>query len=161
MKIIVNISDSLFKRAKRLAKIQQATFEEITEAALQAYVYLRERSHQPFKLKKASVRGKRISKEISSTPWCNTMEYIYEGRGSKSSSHLKPRVPAKDPLRTHPYLSRVTFIENPMLPLNREEPSTCLVCHDQKTREALKQINAGEGLSAENIFPYLDTWGTD
>jgi hypothetical protein len=77
MKTTVEISDALFREAKRYAAAHELTFREVLETGLRAVVE-KKRSAKPFKLRDASFTGKGTA---TGHAWPEIRAMIYEGRG--------------------------------------------------------------------------------
>jgi hypothetical protein len=81
MKTTVEISDSLARQARELARREKTTLRELIEAGLRAV--LRERRRRgTFRLRDASVGGKGLQPEFRGADWERVREAAYEGRGT-------------------------------------------------------------------------------
>lgn len=80
MKTTIELSDALFRQAKRLAAQQGTTLRALVEGALRDLLE-RTRRHREFTLRDASVDGKGLSEEFRGAEWEAIRETMYEGRG--------------------------------------------------------------------------------
>jgi|KBSSwiStaDraftv2_1062776.scaffolds.fasta_scaffold4990731_1 hypothetical protein len=78
MKTTVEISDALFKEAKRYAAKNDLTFRQVVEIALRQAISTTAKPKKPFKLKDGSVSGNGMVKDYT---WDEIRDMIYEGRG--------------------------------------------------------------------------------
>jgi len=81
MKTTVEISDSLLLEARRLAAREGVTLRTLVERGLQRVVAESERG-EPFKLRRASFRGKGLQVEFRDASWDRLRDAAYEGRGT-------------------------------------------------------------------------------
>jgi hypothetical protein len=81
MKTTVEISDSLLREARRLAAREGVTLRTLVERGLHRVVA--ETTHgAPFKLRRASFRGKGRQPELRDASWDRVRDLAYEGRGT-------------------------------------------------------------------------------
>ena len=79
MKTTVDISDALFREARRYAHDHDLTFRQVIEAGLRQVVASESASAaKPFRLEKRSFRGDGMLKDYS---WPEIRSVIYEGQG--------------------------------------------------------------------------------
>jgi hypothetical protein len=81
MKTTVEISDPLLKDARALAAREGTTLRALIEQGLRHVVADKKRSKRPFKLRKASFKGRGLTPEAAELGWEKIRELIYEGRG--------------------------------------------------------------------------------
>lgn len=81
MKTTVEISDSLFTKARRYASRRGLTLRAVIEQGLRQVIAEPE-SAQGFRLRRASVRGQGLSAEMQTAGWEAIRAAAYEGRGS-------------------------------------------------------------------------------
>lgn len=81
MKTTVVISDSLLREAKRVAAREGTTVRSLIEQGLRHAVGQRQRTH-PFRLRKASFKGKGLSAEARHLGWDRLRDLAYAGRGA-------------------------------------------------------------------------------
>jgi hypothetical protein len=75
MKTTVEISDALFKEAKRYAAKHDLTFRQVVEIGLRETVLSTGKPKKPFKLKDGSVGGDGMLKDFT---WDEIMELSYD-----------------------------------------------------------------------------------
>ena len=80
MKTTIEITDSLFKEAKDLARAEETTLRALVEEGLHE-VIKRRRKRRRFKLRDASVGGKGLQPEYDGAGWDKLRRAAYEGRG--------------------------------------------------------------------------------
>jgi hypothetical protein len=80
MKMTINISDALYKKALKLAVEQRTTLKALVEEGLRRIIAERQ-GGTPFKLRKATFRGKRLQPDVKHGGWQGIRDSIYEGRG--------------------------------------------------------------------------------
>ncbi len=80
MKTTLEITDSLFQEAKRIAARDKTTLRDLVEQGLRKILVERKRPKK-FKLKDCSVKGEGLTAEFRDAPWEKIREAIYEGRG--------------------------------------------------------------------------------
>ena len=81
MKTTIEISDSLMRQAKAMARREGVTLRTLVEAGLRALIQERKAKH-PFVLRDASFRGEGLQPEFRSEHWDDLRDAIYEGRGA-------------------------------------------------------------------------------
>lgn len=82
MKTTIDISDSLLVEAKRLARDEGVTLKAIVERGLRRMVVETEKTgDQPFRLRKASFKGKGLQPGLDEGSWERIRDMAYEGRG--------------------------------------------------------------------------------
>jgi hypothetical protein len=80
MKTTIEISDSLLREARKVAAREGVTLRTLVERGL--YRVVAETKHgTPFKLRRASFRGKGLQPEQRDASWDRLRESAYEGRG--------------------------------------------------------------------------------
>jgi len=79
MKTSIEISDSLFKRARALAARDGRSLRELVEAGLRLVIERDEKSPQ-FHLRDASVGGRGLKHGLTHDDWGKIPEIAYEGR---------------------------------------------------------------------------------
>jgi hypothetical protein len=80
MKTTVEISDPLLREARRLAAREGVTLRTVIERGLHRVV-ADAKSSKPFKLRRASVKGKGLQPEFRNATWETIRDEIYRGRG--------------------------------------------------------------------------------
>jgi hypothetical protein len=80
MKTTIEIPDSLFKEAKRLAARDGTTVKTLIENGLRQVISQRKHPHV-FKLRKATFKGRGIQPSASGLNWDQLRELVYEGQG--------------------------------------------------------------------------------
>ena len=80
MKTTVEISDPLLEKAKRVAAREGTTVRALIEQGLREVLAGRKRL-RPFRLRKASFRGKGLQPGAQGMSWKKLREITYEGRG--------------------------------------------------------------------------------
>ncbi|HLY60206.1 MAG TPA: type II toxin-antitoxin system VapB family antitoxin [Terriglobia bacterium] len=81
MKTTIEIPDSLLKEVKNLALKEHTTVRAVVEEGLRRIVVDRKRA-RPFKLRKASFRGKGMQPRMAGSTWTEIRDTIYQGRGA-------------------------------------------------------------------------------
>jgi hypothetical protein len=80
MKTTVEISDSLLREARKIAAREGLTLRALVERGLHRVIA--ETNHSaPFKLRRASFKGKGLQAELRDASWDEIRERVYEGRG--------------------------------------------------------------------------------
>ena len=79
MKTTVEISDALFKEAKRYAAKHDLTFRQVVEIGLRETISSAAKPKKPFKLKDGSFKGGHGM--VKDYTWDEIRDMIYEGRG--------------------------------------------------------------------------------
>ena len=80
MKTTVQIPDSLFEEARKLANREQTTLKALIEEGLRRIIADRNR-RTVFRLRKASFKGNGLRPDLAGAPWDQIRELSYEGRG--------------------------------------------------------------------------------
>lgn len=80
MKTTVEISDSLLRQARELAAREGVTLRALVERGLHRVVAETEQG-RPFKLRRASFKGKGLREELRDASWERLRDLSYEGRG--------------------------------------------------------------------------------
>lgn len=81
MKTSVEIPDSLFEQAKRLASRERTTLRALIEEGLRRLIAER-KAPKPFKLRRVTFRGKGLQSGMAGASWQEIRDKIYEGRGA-------------------------------------------------------------------------------
>jgi hypothetical protein len=81
MKTTVEIADALLQAARRAATREGTTVRAIIERGLRR-VLQEEASRTPFKLRKASFKGKGLQRELAGQEWGAIRDAAYKGRGA-------------------------------------------------------------------------------
>jgi len=80
MKTTVEISDSLMREARKLAKREGLTFRDLVERGLHRVV-AESKQDKPFKLRSVTFKGNGLRPELRGASWEKIRELIYEGHG--------------------------------------------------------------------------------
>ena len=80
MKTTVQISDSLFEEARKVAHREKTTLKALVEEGLRRIVSERRR-RGAFRLRKATFKGKGLQAHLGGASWEKIRELSYEGRG--------------------------------------------------------------------------------
>jgi hypothetical protein len=82
MKTTIQISDSLFKEARKVAHEEGTTLRALVEEGLRKAVSERHRrGSKAFRLRKATFKGKGLQPPLSGAAWDRILDASYEGRG--------------------------------------------------------------------------------
>jgi len=81
MKTTIEIADSLFEEAKRIAGSERITLRTLVEEGLRRALEERKRRASGFRLRKAGYKGKGMQPGVSEGDWEAVVAAIYEGRG--------------------------------------------------------------------------------
>ena len=81
MKTTVDIPDSLFKDARRLAQRENTTLKALIEQGLRRTLAER-KSQKTFHLRDARFHGKGLQPDMEGATWEHIRDLIYEGRGA-------------------------------------------------------------------------------
>ena len=81
MKTTVEISDSLLRDVRRLAAREGVTLRALVERGLHR-VIAETRHSAPFKLRRASFKGKGLQPELRHAPWDRLRDLAYEDHGA-------------------------------------------------------------------------------
>jgi hypothetical protein len=80
MKTTIEISDALLKEARKAAAREGVTLRTLVERGLHRVV-AETRSSAPFKLRRASFKGRGLQAEQREASWEKLRDLAYEGRG--------------------------------------------------------------------------------
>jgi CRISPR/Cas system-associated protein Csm6 len=80
MKTTIQIPDSLFEEARKLAHRERTTLKSLVEQGLRKVISERKRRKR-FRLRKASFKGKGLQAHLAGASWEQIREISYEGRG--------------------------------------------------------------------------------
>jgi hypothetical protein len=80
MKTTMEISDSLLRDARKLAAREGVTLRALVERGLHRVV-AETRTGAPFKMRRASFKGKGLQPEFRDASWERIRDLTYEGRG--------------------------------------------------------------------------------
>lgn len=83
MKTTIDIADSLLQQAKRLAAAEGTTVRELVEVGLRNVLQQRQSRSVPFKLRRASFKGKGLQPAMQEVHWDDIRERAYAGRGGR------------------------------------------------------------------------------
>ena len=81
MKTTVEISDPLLREARKLAAREGVTLRMIIERGLHRVVS-ETKQGTPFKLRRASFKGKGLQPDLRHASWERVRDLVYEGRGT-------------------------------------------------------------------------------
>jgi len=82
MKTTIQISDSLFKEARKVAHQERTTLRALVEEGLRKVVSERHRTKEKgFRLRKATFKGKGLQSHLGGASWDRILDISYEGRG--------------------------------------------------------------------------------
>lgn len=82
MKTTIELSNALFREAKKHAAQKGISFRELVETGLKMAIGLAKSSPKKFKLKNGSVGGKGLAPGLEWGDWETIRDMIYEGRGT-------------------------------------------------------------------------------
>jgi hypothetical protein len=80
MKTTVEIPDSLFEEARKLAHRDRTTLKVLVEEGLRKIITDR-KSRKGFRLRKVTFKGNGLQSPLSGASWDRIRELSYEGRG--------------------------------------------------------------------------------
>lgn len=81
MKTTIDIHDSLFKEARKLAQRDRTTLKALVEQGLRRVIA--DRKQRPeFRLRKASFKGQGLNPQLAEASWEEIRALSYEGRGA-------------------------------------------------------------------------------
>jgi hypothetical protein len=80
MKTTIQIPDSLFKEARKVALQEQTTMKALIEAGLRRIIS-EHKQRERFKLRKATFKGKGLQPDFEGASWSKLRDVSYEGRG--------------------------------------------------------------------------------
>jgi hypothetical protein len=81
MKTTLDISDPLLNEARKVALREGTTLRALVERGLRQVV-AEKRRKTPFRLRKASFKGRGLRPELADAGWDRLRDLAYEGRGS-------------------------------------------------------------------------------
>ena len=81
MKTTVEISDALLEETKKIAAREDVTVRTLIEQGLRQVVAQRKQRRGPFRLRKATFKGRGLSAEARAAGPERLRELAYEGRG--------------------------------------------------------------------------------
>ena len=81
MKTTIDIPNSLFQEAKKIAHERGSTLKEILQVALHSFLRQAKSPAKSFRLRKHAFRGHGLVKGLSEGDWGEIRRRIYEGRG--------------------------------------------------------------------------------
>lgn len=81
MKTTVEIADPLLREARKIAAREGVTLRALVERGLHRVV-AETRHGTPFKLRRASFRGKGLQQDLRDASWDKLRELAYKGRGA-------------------------------------------------------------------------------
>jgi len=81
MKTAIEISDPLLREARKLAEREGVTLRALVERGLRRVV-TETRPGAPFKLRRASFKGKGQQADVRGASWSRLRDLAYEGRGA-------------------------------------------------------------------------------
>jgi hypothetical protein len=82
MKTTIQIPDSLFEEARRVAQRERVTMRSLVEAGLRRVLADHARTKRGgFRLRKAAFRGKGLQPGLEGASWDRIRDASYEGRG--------------------------------------------------------------------------------
>lgn len=82
MKTTIEIADSLFAEAREVAAARNTTLRALVEAGLRQVLQEQRSRHAPFKLRRATFKGKGLRTELQGQPFDRLRDMAYEGRGT-------------------------------------------------------------------------------
>ena len=80
MKTTIQISDSLFEEARKLAHRERTTLKALVEQGLRRIISERKRRNG-FRLRKVTFHGQGMQPPLAGASWEHIRELSYEGRG--------------------------------------------------------------------------------
>jgi len=80
MKTTIQIPDSLFEEARRVAQRERVTMRSLVEAGLRQVLSDRAK-RGAFRLRRATFRGKGLQPGLEGASWDRIRDAIYEGHG--------------------------------------------------------------------------------
>ncbi len=80
MKTTIQIPDSLFKEAQKMAREEHTTMKALIEAGLRR-VISEHRQRERFKLRRATFKGRGLQPDFEGASWDKLRDTSYEGRG--------------------------------------------------------------------------------
>jgi hypothetical protein len=80
MKTTIEISDPLLREARKVAEREGITLRALVERGLRRVV-IETKPGAPFKLRRASFKGKGLQADVRGASWDRLRDLAYEGRG--------------------------------------------------------------------------------
>lgn len=80
MKTTIQIPDSLFEEARKLAHRERTTLKALVEEGLRRIISER-KQRGGFRLRKATFKGNGLQPHLAGAPWDQIRDLSYEGRG--------------------------------------------------------------------------------
>jgi hypothetical protein len=80
MKTTIEIPDTLFAEARKLAASEQTTLKALVSEGLRRIIAERQ-NKAPFQLRKASFRGRGLQPHLAGASWEQISDLAYEGHG--------------------------------------------------------------------------------
>ena len=81
MKTTVDISDPLLREARKVAAREGVTLRALIERGLR-HAVAETKAAEPFRLRRASFKGKGLQAEVRDASWDRLRDMAYEGRGA-------------------------------------------------------------------------------
>ena len=81
MKTTVEVSDTLLREVRELAAREGVTLRTLVERGLHRIV-AETKDSAPFKLRRASFRGRGLQEELGEASWDSVRDLIYKDRGA-------------------------------------------------------------------------------
>jgi Arc/MetJ family transcription regulator len=82
MKTTIQIADSLFREARRVARQEHTTLRALVEEGLRrAISERRSRSSKRFRLRRVTFKGRGLQPHLAGATWDQILDISYEGRG--------------------------------------------------------------------------------
>jgi hypothetical protein len=82
MKTTIQITDTLFREARRVAREERTTLRALVEEGLRGVISERRRRRQrDFHLRKAAFKGRGLQPRLASATWDQILDLSYEERG--------------------------------------------------------------------------------
>ena len=82
MKTTIDIADGVLSAAKQLAASEGTTLRSLVEAGLRQVLADRRKRAGPFRLRRASVKGRGLKPDMQARTWEQIRELAYEGHGA-------------------------------------------------------------------------------
>jgi Arc/MetJ family transcription regulator len=82
MKTTIDIADALMAEARRTAEAEGTTVRALVESGLRQVLADKRRRAAPFRLRRASFKGKGLQPDAQGLGWERLRELTYEGRGT-------------------------------------------------------------------------------
>lgn len=80
MKTTIQIANSLFKEARRIARQERTTLRALVEEGLRKAIAER-RQRKDYRLRKATFKGRGLQPHLAGATWDQILDVSYEGRG--------------------------------------------------------------------------------